>query len=179
MSAKTIRLASAMSLLLLASAGSAEIFKTVDANGNVSFSDKAPEGSEAVDLKPANTLPAVSVPEAAAGEQEAEEGAASYSTLRIASPADDSAVEHGPGDFKVSVDIQPDLAKGHALQLYLNGAAYGAPSNRASFMLRGVDRGTHKLQVRILDDKGYSLKKSGTISVHVFRPSVLAPGYRR
>lgn len=179
MSAKTVRLATAISLLLLASAASAEIFKTVDANGNVSYSDKAPEGGEAIELKPANSLPAVVKPPSIAGDQQAEEEDVSYSSLRIASPADDSSIGHGPGDFQVSVDVQPGLAEGHRLRLSVDGAAYGRDSSETSFMLSGIDRGTHKLQVRIIDAEGYTVKKSGTISVHVFRPSVLAPGYRR
>jgi len=167
----------AAALLTLAAGSNAEIYKTVDKNGNVTFSDKAPEGGEAIDVKPANTLPAITRPQQPADRAE-DDDSISYSALNIVSPANDSSVDHGPGNFTVSVSVQPELDEDHRLRLYIDGAAHGRDSSKTSFSLTNVHRGTHTLQVRIIDAEGYSLMTSPTVSVHVFRPSVLQPGFR-
>ncbi len=166
--------------LLLSLPGQAEIYKTVDEHGNVTFTDSAPDRkSEPVELPPANTMPAVKRPEQSPQDApDADEEAIKYSHLSIVSPADESAIEHGPGDFTVTISVKPELAKGHALQLLMDGKPYGRATRAKAVQLTNVFRGTHQLQVKIIDEAGKTLKKSKSSSVHVFRPSVLLPGYR-
>mgnify|MGYP000138522185 FL=1 len=177
MSMKCLALSVSFSLLL-SNAALAEIYKSVDKDGNVTYTDQAADNSTEVKVKISNSVPAVAAPTPAPTVDD-EETAVRYKTLKIVSPADDSGIEHGPGNFTVKTSIKPALADGHAMQLFIDGAAHGKPSGRTSFKLTNVYRGTHILQVKVLSADGEVIKSSKPSSVHVFRPSVLLPGSQR
>lgn len=158
----------------------AEIYKTVDKDGNVVYTDQAPHGNkktEKVTLKPSNSVPAIETP-AIKLSPDSPDKPFKYKSLRIVSPENDSAIEHGPGNFSVKVKIKPNLSNSHSIQLFIDGEPYGQPGNSTSWALTNVFRGTHILQVKILDARGKTVKKSKKSSVHVFRPSVAHPGNR-
>ena len=172
-------------VVLAATAVQAEIFKSVDKDGNVTFSDKASAkaGSETseVKLNHSNTVPAVETtiklsPEASNAPQENQ---ISYQGIVITTPINDSAIEHGPGNFSVGVRVVPALAAGHKVQVLLDGAPVGAPVSGYSVPVSNVDRGTHSLVAQIVDGNGRILKSSPSSTVHVFRPSVAFPGFSR
>jgi hypothetical protein len=88
---------------------------------------------------------------------------------------DDESIVNTGGDFSVSVQTTPALQPGHSLRLMLDGAAY-ASSADGGFSLRNIDRGSHTLQVQVIDEDGAVLSASGTITVHVRRPGRRFPG---
>lgn len=169
----------ALAAILISAPLSAEIYKSVDKDGNVTYTDRKLENGEEVNIKRLNRTKAVATPAKSQDDQSNEaEKTQRYSRLKISSPKHDSAIEHGPGDFTVTVQIRPKLANGHKIQLYLDGQAHGEAVAGTSFELSNIFRGTHTLQVKIVDKQGKTLKKSSITDVHVFRPSVLSPGYR-
>lgn len=161
----------------------AEIYKTTDADGNVTYTDQPVKSAKPVDVRSVNSIPAVKTPKpdknAADSPTKAEkaEKVVNYRSVRIVEPADDTGIGHGPGDFTVRAASTPELAKDHALQLYLDGKAYGDANTSGNFMLTNINRGTHKLKVSVVNAAGKALKSSKPIEVHVFRPSVLQPAY--
>ncbi len=158
----------------------AEVYKSTDANGNVTYTDQPDKNTRPVDVRDTNSIPAVKISEPdkdAAGSPSTETETVTYRSVRVVEPADDSGIPHGPGNFTVSASSKPELAKNHALQLYMDGKAYGEANTTGSFALTNVDRGTHKLNVSVVDAAGKKIKSSKTIKVHVFRPSVLQPAY--
>ncbi len=158
----------------------AEVYKSTDANGNVTYTDQPGKSTKPVDVRSTNSIPAVKTPEPDKNHTDSSSSAeetVTYRSVRIVEPADDSSVPHGPGDFTVRVNSKPKLAKDHLLQLYLDGKAYGDANTTGSFALTNIDRGTHKLKVSVVNAAGKRLKSSKAIKVHVFRPSVLQPAY--
>lgn len=157
----------------------ADIYKSTDIHGNVTYTDKPDKSSKPVDVRSTNSIPAVKAPKLDKNEAEsslAADDTVNYRSVSIVEPADDSGIEHGPGNFTVRASSKPKLAEDHALQLYLDGAAYGKANTSGSFALTNIDRGTHELRVSVVDSAGKALKNSKPIKVHVFRPSVLQPG---
>ena len=81
----------------------------------------------------------------------------SYTDAVIVSPANDTAVRNNAGNLTVRGQVSPKLASGHRVQLLLDGVPQGAPRRTLEFSLENIDRGTHHLQVRIVDSGGQGL----------------------
>ncbi|WP_252177014.1 DUF4124 domain-containing protein [Endozoicomonas sp. 4G] len=154
------------------------IYKTVDKNGNVTFTDSpAPhKQAEPVELTPITNIPSQPTgrPTIKLLDEQKED---IYSVFMITQPANDSTVRDN-GNFTVKVSLKPKLIKGHTLSLSVDGVQQGKPQKNLQFKLSNVDRGTHQLSVTILDRNGKTLKTTGS-TVHVqrtiFRPPVTVP----
>ncbi len=163
-------------LLLLPQLGAAQIYKSVDEQGNVSFSDTPPPSgpSEQIKLKETNSAPPPEIieplePDSGSGADEAV--GADYS-VTIASPANETTIPMGPGNFSVSAAVQPGLGGDSLLQLYVDGSASGSPQSSSTWELTNVFRGAHDLSVAVVDNKGDQLAVSEPVRVYVLRPSV-------
>jgi hypothetical protein len=165
-------------LLLLPQLSTAQIYKSVDEQGNVSFSDMPPATgpSEQIKLQETNSAPppaAIEPPESGSGSGSvAEEAAGPEYSVTIASPANETTIPMGPGNFSVSAAVQPGLGGGSLLQLYVDGSASGSPQSSNSWELTNVFRGAHDLSVAVVDENGEQLVMSEPVRVYVLRPSV-------
>ncbi len=159
--------------LLSSSIFAAQIYKTTDKNGNVIFTDSPPEGQQAetVKLKPMTTIsppPAKPLPSA----PQPKEGDAekfSYNSVQILTPEPGETIRNTPV-FEVIAAVDPDMLPKHSAILLIDGKPYGKRQKSLQFVLSEVDRGTHTLEVQIVDDSGK--KQAGdSIEVYVHRTS--------
>ncbi len=163
-----------LALMLLPAAAGAEIYKSVDENGNVVFSDQPSPGAEQIEKKQVPTVPAT-VPDVDlddSGEGEQQEQAGDAYSLRIASPEHDSAVRENAGNITVNIALEPTLRLGHEVVLYLDGEE-AARGSMSSFSLANVDRGTHSLTAVVLDGGGNEVARSDSIEFTMQRRSRL------
>lgn len=162
-------------LLALPLTVSAEVFRTVDEHGNVTFSDQPSKNAERVKLPPVPTYSAPPAPPITAGAPEQSDPDDIYKSMRITSPENDAAVRENSGNLTVSLALQPGLsnAQGHRIQVYLNGSPVGEPGATTNFSLTNLDRGTHTLNAAVLDGKGRTLIESDIVTFHMMR--VTAP----
>ena len=158
---------------------SAALYKQVDEQGNVTYTD-VPTGENAKPIKPppATTykpLTTPSKPQATVNgksEPSTEKSAVKYQSLQIAQPLDDQAVRANGGSFPVQLALTPDLdAEAHQIIIFVDNARH-QETNTPSFELNNMDRGTHRIQAQIQDQAGNVLINSNTITVHVLRQSV-------
>lgn len=166
-------------LLLFALPAVAQIYKYTDANGNTAYSSQPPNGTKAetIDLPPLNSVNTVApaAPQAAPQNQNrAAQGGAGYQILQLTDLPDDEALRANNGTFTVGVKIDPRLQPGHSLQLMLDGAPYGQPTNVPRLQLTELDRGEHSLAVQVLQNL-QPIQTSPTVTftvqrVHVGRP---------
>ena len=162
-------------LLLLPQLGTAQIYKTTDGDGNVSYSDTPPASgpSEQVKLRETNSTPAPEMVEPAPSysdpAEDTEEGA-EYS-VSISSPANETTIPMGPGNFSITASIEPALSQGALLQLYVDGSPSGNPQSSSSWTLTNVFRGAHDLKVAVVSNRGDPLAESEAVRVYVLRPS--------
>ena len=149
----------------------AQVYKHVDENGKVTFTDQPPPGAELIEIRPPNTTP----PPADLGYPKQtsapEDTPAQTYEVRITAPDDETIIPRGPGNFSVSANISPSLQGKEKLQLLMNGEARGEPQSGSSWSLTNVFRGTQVLEVTVIDAKGKELAKSEPVTVYVFRPS--------
>lgn len=161
----------------------AKIYKTVDKDGNVVFTDVPPKDkSTAIEVETGNnyTPPATDRPVAAPRETPAQDDdeaeAIAYTGIAIVSPDNDAAVRENSGNLTVALQIQPNFnpASGHVVQLIMDGnVVKTAPAT--SFTLANIDRGTHILTAQLIDPQGQVLAATPPTTFHMQRRSVLLP----
>ena len=164
-----------LALLLMPLQATAQIYEIRDENGRVvGFSDTPPgDGSEARQIEVAEPNRAAPVQPTARPEPEPveEESIPDYK-VAISSPANETGIPMGPGNFNVQATVNPGLRPGDNLQLFLDGEPWGEPQPGGSWALTNVFRGAHDLTVQVLDAGGENLAISAPTRVYVQRPSV-------
>ena len=153
---------------------SAQVYKSVDKDGNVVFSDTPPKGGdspvEKVELGTTNSTPPprhVDRPEPVAEKEKVEV------SVKIVDPAHDTTIAIGyAGNFVVQAEVSPPLGNGASAQLLIDDEPQGGPQPHTSWALANVYRGSHVLTVAITDASGKSLAVSPPITVHVLRAGI-------
>ena len=157
----------------------AEVYRWKDAQGNVIFSDTPHDGAEIIQLGPTTVVPgepldknANQQPPAAANA----EHATSYQSIAVVAPSDDETLRDQQA-IGVDVVTEPELMSrlGHRVQLYMDGAKYGEPSDIPHFSLPAVDRGSHQLAAAVVDTSGNELIRSTAIVFHLHKTTVADP----
>ncbi len=150
------------------------VYRTVDAQGRVIFSDQPINAqSTPVELPDAHFYDSVDIPLSPRTPPLAEEAEAPpYQTLMILSPSPDEAIRSNSGDLSVRARISPSLLPGHRLQLLLDGRAVSAPGTLTRFELENVDRGTHTAVLQVVDGEGQVVMRSEPVQFHVLRAAV-------
>lgn len=95
----------------------------------------------------------------------------------IVSPRDGETIVDNEG--KVPVTLNLSLAPGERLQLLLNGIAIelSGPESSGRVLLFNVDRGEHRLEARVVDERGGTAPGgTGPVTFTMQRPTVLLPG---
>ena len=149
--------------------------KVVDEEGNVTFTDTPPNDADTIvephSILGTNTTPAVATAPENSVKTDQADAEASYVT-RIVSPANESTIPMGPGDFMVEAEVSPGLDNEEQLILLLDGEAVGAPQSFPRWQLTNVFRGAHRLQVVRVSKTGAAQSQSTEHTVYVMRPSV-------
>lgn len=170
------------SLLLIPALASAEIYQWTDKAGNPAYGDHPPDGVVAtpVNIKPAQTFTTPPMSESAeaaltpdesnAPEDEDQAGIVTYTKLQIVSPKNDEPVRSNGGTLTIQMGSYPELAaqSGDQFQVLMDGQPVMTTSV-STVVLQNVDRGTHKLQVQIIDANGQVKKSSPAIEFHMLR----------
>jgi hypothetical protein len=95
-------------------------------------------------------------------------------SIAIVQPADDETVHDNQGNVGVQVAVSPGLAPGAGIVLLLDGQPV-AQETDATFLLSGVERGTHTLEAQVVDASGATLAASQPITFHMWQASRLFP----
>jgi hypothetical protein len=167
-------------LLLSTFAVQAEVYRWLDENGNVIFSDEPHPNGEKVELKQPSTYSPVQIPtekaaaEPSTSEQVGEEKEAPNYRVRLISPENDQAFWENSGTVTLVARVSPKLDQDRDDQFlfYLNGKEVGGRQSSSSLTVPNVERGTHSASVAIVDSSGAALSSSKTITFHLKRRSV-------
>lgn len=157
----------AATLILCSITTTAEVYKSIDADGKVTFTDQPDASAEAVKINTPNTLPTVATPDRTTSPSDSE-NLSGYASVAISSPADNSIIANGLLPFTVAATTKPALQEGHKLQLKIDGKVHSTSSG--SFAISGIHRGEHQFQVVIIDENDQVLKRSATVKVFAYRP---------
>jgi len=166
-------------LLMLGPAGHglAAVYKWVDEQGNVIYSDQPRPGAEQLKVPPVPTYSAPPLPPRSSGAGAPKAEAPAYTHVSIVQPSHDSTVRNNAGVVVISALLEPPLRTdlGHKIVLSMDGTPIGEPGPSTAIQLSNVDRGTHTLQVSVVDDAGKVLVTSDPSTFHMRRVSILHP----
>ena len=168
-------------MMLSAGAAAAEVWRWVDENGVMHFSDRPHPGAERVELAPAQTFTAPALPpRRQPASREASESASAYSRVSIVSPEAGEMFWNIGGQLTVQVALEPQLISGHELRIFLDGnRVEGVPQGPVQFTIGEVWRGEHTLRAAIFDAGGRELASSEAITFYVQQTSIQNPTRNR
>lgn len=155
-----------------------EVWRWVDDNGVVHYSDRPRPGAERVELNPAQTYtppPAPVRPARPQSEQPDPAAAPGYTGLRVISPAAGETLWNIGGQLNVQLDVQPGLAPGHTLRVTLDGQRVETPAGATQFTLNEVYRGEHTISASVMDAQGRELVASEPVTFYVQQASLQNP----
>lgn len=155
----------------------ADIYRWVDENGSVVYSDRPHPGAEKIEAVPVQTVPALPLAEPTKPVPPPEM-APNYVTFSIITPTDQQNIHNPPdGNVSVSVLLEPslDLERGHRLSLHVDKQPFSEPGSVTEFVLPNVSRGSHLLQAFVLDGDGAVIGKTPVITFHLHRQIAQRP----
>jgi hypothetical protein len=156
---------------------SATVYKWVDENGVVHYSDQPHENAQKVELKAPQTYTAPKAPPAPPqpARNPAQKPAPAYQSCSIAEPANDQMFMN-TDTVTAAVAVQPAVRPGDTAVVTLDGQRVpGVPANGGAFTISPVDRGTHSIQMAVQDPNGATVCQSQPVTFHVQQPSLQSP----
>ncbi|PVZ10299.1 MULTISPECIES: DUF4124 domain-containing protein [unclassified Pseudomonas] len=171
-----MRVGLAIILLCLCTNATAQVYTYTDSNGNRAYTDQPRPGAKPVSI---STTPAISVPKSAASPAPVKPPGrrqppriVHYDLLRILSPAPEGTVSHAGGEVVVTLTSEPALVPGDLFELLLDDNPVGAPGTSPVIPLTNVDRGEHRLAVRIIDIHGRVVEQTASQTFFMQRISL-------
>lgn len=166
----------------------AQIYKHIDEQGNVSYSDKPAEdqSNEKVELSPINTTPGMDLEELAKKRLNTTAHFNADYRLSLHSPTTGSHLMAHQRDLSIAASFEVKLRSNSAdqnkidtekqaateaasIKIYLNGKLI--PSDNGKATVKEITRGEHKIQARLVDSSGKELAPAVNATVFVHRPS--------
>jgi hypothetical protein len=161
----------------------AAVYKTVDKQGNIIYTDTPPAATAAtavnkVTLPPINPVssPTDPAPAAALSPVPPESSDADpvtaftgYSFIALASPVDGTLMHFNESNLLAQLALTPGLEADHLVQFYVDGSAYGSAIPSLTLSISGLERGSHRISARVLSSRGAVLAIAAPVTVHVQR----------
>ncbi len=163
-------------------ASNAQIYKWVDSQGGVHFSDTPHAGAQIITLPDENNSSSPSPSKTSPEPNELQDQSSvklkhSYTQIGIVQPESGATIRNNQGFVTVTAQTEPDLYPGDKLQLLYDNAVLGEPQKNPVFEINGMYRGSHTLAVQVIDEDGNVIDSSDPITIYVFRPRVgMVPG---
>jgi hypothetical protein len=157
--------------MLFGFSSTAGIYKWVDENGKVHYSDTEVHGAEEVELpKTVTFTPTNSTPSGAVSNGKADSaGALAYAKMVIVKPEMNETINSNEGNVDVGITLTPDLRPGHSITLYLDGKKLVKELKKVATTLTNIDRGSHTLRASVMDKEGIALINSKSVIFHLKR----------
>ncbi len=145
----------------------AQVYKTLDKDGNVVYSDTPPnEQAQAVELKEITTMPA-DVPRGSSSYNPQDNAAVSYQ-VDIVSPRNEVVIPPGQRDLAVAISLNPSLQQDHLITYYIDGELI-QETQSTSIVIQDPPRGGRTLTVEVINQQGDVLGASQPLTVNVIR----------
>lgn len=161
-------------LLIAATAARAEVYKSINADGEVIYSDQPGRGAERVKIAP---LPSYTPQPVRTLSRSAPPAVQQlhYASFTVSAPVSEVTIRNNLGTVVIETRLTPALmtSLGHVIQYFLDGQPYGVAIDGNSLTLSNVDRGEHRLSASVLDAAGNILISTAETTVFVKRASKL------
>ena len=152
------------------------LYRWVDAQGVVHYSDTPHEGAQVIQISGAQTYHGASAaptPGVTAA-QPAGKKPEPYDACSITSPAPDSNL-YAPDSVAVSVQVSPALHDGDQLTVQVDGRQLQGAEGAQSFVIPEPERGDHSISAQVRSPEGVTLCYAPPVTFSVTKPSVNSP----
>lgn len=171
-------------MTIMVSPLAAQVYKTIDKDGNVTYTDMPPgDGSKPIDLPPLSVIETPVYEKTP--RQEAEEAAATggkkevpLRTLRnnfrdfaIISPLHEESVWRPDGPISIAWSSSNQLLEGMRVQIFLNGQQQ-ANTTAPMIPISGLDRGEHTVTALIKDARNRTIATAEPITFYIRQPGL-------
>ena len=169
-----MKLISTFIVLILSFCVHAEMYKWVDADGNVNYSDRPQtatgDGEEITEI----TIPQVNTADSVDTSILRESSSAQpdqngNTSIKITRPQDDEAIRQNEGNMLINVAVKSQ-ARNPTIVIYVDGSEVSRGS-ATSVALRNVDRGTHIITAELISPEGKVIKSAVPVTFHLLRYS--------
>jgi len=176
-------LASCTLSVMSATTALAEVYKTVDENGNVVYTDQPPEpGAEPMKLRELSVVP---VPEYAAKDRAIKSSGLGegdtpdlgelrrgYRDFALTSPAPEQTFTGTGNIATIAWDTRFELQPGMQVVVQIDGKAL-PPTTASAITSPQLDRGEHQVSARLVDVQNRTIATSGPVTFFVHQNSAL------
>jgi hypothetical protein len=153
-----------------------EVWIWTDANGVTNISDRPVPGARRTEVATFNSpAPEAAPASPSTSEREQTAPAVQYRLLEIWEPEQDASFFGADAAVNVRMRVEPDLAPGHRIFLFLDGQRVEGATDSLEHTLTGVPRGAHSLTAVIWDAGSTELFRSQPRVFHVRQPTVNSP----
>jgi len=160
---------------LLAPWTMAEVYKTVDKDGRVIYSDSPKtDNAERIKLRELNTVPSPdAIPQYQTNRAPAVVEDEGYE-IHIISPRHEVTIPVGQRDLAIAINLNRELQADHLLVYFMDGELI-EETRMTNILIKDVMRGTHVISVEAIDADGQSLGTSEPVTVNLIRPIIKKP----
>jgi hypothetical protein len=152
------------------------VWKWVDEQGVTHYSDRSVPGATKVEISSSNRSDAQSTSARSSYSPPPAPADVQYQDFEISQPSEGQVFINTAGQVSVSIQLNPSLARGDTLALYLDGRLVeGFPENATEYALADVPRGQHSVVARITDERGREIKKTDAVHFTVRQESIAQP----
>ena len=160
------------------SSGGATVYKWVDDDGVIHYSDQPHENAQKVELKAPQTYTAPKSQSSSATRPSTappKPVTSSYTSCVISEPTNEQMFMN-TSTVTAGVTVSPPIKPGDSAVVIMDGQKVpGVPAEGGQFTISPVDRGTHSIQLTVQDSQGNPVCQSPSVVFHVHQPSIQNP----
>ena len=159
--------------LLLSFTVHAGLYKGLDEEGNVIYSDTPFDNSEQFTPPPLTVVEPTKVAPKEEAVEEEKKPETVYTTFTITSPKNEETIRNEP-NVVVNMVLDPELAinEGHSIWLLLDGRPLIKKTKSLSLPIGRLNRGTHTLQAQVRNSAGKAVISTKPVKVYIHQTSV-------
>jgi Domain of unknown function (DUF4124) len=155
------------------------VYKWVDENGVVHYSDQPHPNAQKLQIEGVQTYSSkgANVPSPSASESDTRaDSGRPYQGCAVAQPLDQQNLPNAQSVF-IRVATDPTPRAGDHIYITLDGQGLnGGQPTGMSFNVTPIDRGAHTVQAQVRDNSGQVLCQTPSITFYVQQPNLFSPG---
>jgi hypothetical protein len=171
------------SLAMTAGALLAQVYKIIDEDGNVTYTDQPPaDGSKPIELRPISVIEApiyATAPQADEESAEGEDGKEmslkylreNYKDFAIIAPQSEESVWHPEGPITVAWNVAYKLQEGMRVSVFVDGSLQATTSAQI-IPVSGLERGEHTVKAELKDAQNRMIASAGPVTFFIRQPGL-------
>lgn len=145
------------------------IYKSVNKDGTITYSDQAHQNSEKINITPQNSI---TIKQPSKRKPAISQENKQPPTLKITSLIDHQTIRDNQGNITVNAQISQRIPTSYRYQLIIDEKIHATQALTPNFSVKNIDRGAHKIKMALVDDKGKVIALSGSYNIYMHRASI-------